>query len=229
MTGLHVQRTVAAPAAAFQGRSDAGAQLAAFLLLQPDPEAVVFALPRGGVPVAEPLAADLRAPLRPAFVRKLPLPHAPEMGFGAVALDGSVVLNEAVAEAYALSDATVRTVAHDVLAEVRRRAEAYGDASMDVAGRKVFLVDDGLATGYTALAAARMLQDLGPAAVHLAVPVSPLASLERVRDRFETVTALYAQKDGSFAVASYYESFPDLTDRQVLEVLERANRPAAGP
>jgi predicted phosphoribosyltransferase len=97
-----------------------------------------------------------------------------------------------------------------------------------VAGRHVVLVDDGLATGYTALAAAAMLRRAGAAALALAVPVSPVDSLERVEEHFDAVRCLRAQTAGPFAVASFYRDFHEMTDEEVLALLREANPPAAG-
>ncbi len=220
-TAIRSLRRVTRATPAFEDRADAGRKLSVFLDLEPRPGCAVLALPRGGVPVAAPLARALRGPLAPVFVRKLPLPGSPEMGFGAVALDGSVQLNEAVVRAFGVSPGTVESQTASVLREVRRRAEAYGGGGpLPVAGRRVFLVDDGLATGYTMMAAARMVRNRDPESLHLAVPVAPARSVDAVADLFDAVSVLYVQEEGSFAVASFYERFPDLADAEVQAILE---------
>jgi putative phosphoribosyl transferase len=218
----NVRERVAYARTAFADRSAAGRQLAAFVRARPDPDAVVLALPRGGVPVARPLADALGAPLVPAPVRKLPLPSSPEMGFGAVAVDGTLVLNEAVVRAYGVDEATVRSVAEETRREVERRARAYagGLPVPALEGRCVWVVDDGLATGYTARAAVRMARAAGAARVILAVPVSSAATLADVASDVDEVWVLVVQEGRSFAVASFYEDFHDLSDAEVVALLD---------
>lgn len=219
---VHVGRRVVFATPVFRDRAAAGDALAAFVAPRRDPSSAVFALPRGGVPVARPLADALECPLLPVLVRKLPIPENPEMGFGAVTLDGTLAINERVRRAWGVGEAETRTIAEDVRAELQRRAQAYpdGEAAGDLAGRRVYLVDDGLATGYTALAAADMLAARGPAAVVLAVPCAPTDSLRSLAGHVTEAYCVYEQTTPPFAVASFYESFPDLTDAEVRRVLE---------
>lgn len=222
---IHVYRHVRGAVTAFQDRYDAGRQLAAFIDPEPDARSMVMALPRGGVPVARPLAEALEGELHPVAVRKLPIPSSPEMGFGAVAIDGTVVLNSRVVETFRIDDDTVRRVTAEVMSEINRRAMEYsGTLEVPrVSGRRVYLVDDGLATGYSVLAAGRMLSGMGPASMTLAVPVSPESSLRMINGMFEEKYCLMAQDRPSFAVASYYGDFHDMSDREVIEELRAAS------
>jgi putative phosphoribosyl transferase len=216
----NVGRRVVRPMPVFCDRDEAGAVLAGFVKRAPSEEALVLALPRGGIPVGRPLAAALRAPLQPVFVRKLPLPSSPEMGFGALAIDGSMVLNHAVVRAFGIAEGTVRSVARQVQREIERRAYVYGNGALpNVAGKIVYMVDDGLATGYTAMAAAKMVKAGMPSSVSLCVPVSPADSLVAVEAFFDEVYCLIAQDRPPFAVASFYRDFHDLSDKEVLEIL----------
>jgi putative phosphoribosyl transferase len=218
-----IMRRVRYPFAAFRDREEAGERLAEFAGPEPDDAALVLALPRGGVPVAGPLAGALGCPLEPVFVRKLPIPASPEMGFGAVASDGSTILNDAVVRAYGVSAWEVGRLRARVMEELRRRAREYSGslAPPAVAGRAVWLVDDGLATGYTMMAAAEMARRGGPEKLVLAVPVSPADSLRRLEPYFDETHCLIAQDRPSFAVASYYGDFHDMSDAEVREVLAR--------
>jgi len=183
---------------------------------------IVLAVPRGGVAVAAPLAEALHAPLDLLIVRKLPIPDSPEAGFGAVALDGSVVLNEPLVRDLGLSPRQIDAVVKEVLAEVRRRAREYAghDRPPDVRGKRVRLVDDGLASGFTMTAAARMVKQGEPARMTLCVPVSPRDSLKAVEPYFDEVQCLIEQARPPFAVASFYQDFRDLTDEEVRAILE---------
>jgi predicted phosphoribosyltransferase len=206
----------------FADRAEAGLTLAGWIGPQPDPDAVVFALPRGGIPVGRPLADALRCELRPALVRKLPIPDSPEMGFGAVAVDGTVRLNRAVIESYRISERAVLDTIEQVRAELERRGAVYpgGWPLPDLAGRRVWLVDDGLATGLSMLTAADMLRSLGSASLSIAVPCSPADSLARVRGAADTLWCLAVQDGHPFAVASFYRDFHDLDDAEVRAVLQ---------
>jgi len=219
---LHVGRRLVRPVVLFADRAEAGLALAGWISPRSDPDAAVFALPRGGVPVGRPLADILRCRLLPALVRKLPLPDNPEMGFGAVAVDGSVRLNEAVVQAFRISPQAVRDTVTRVRAEVERRAAAYpgGWPLPDLAGRCVWLVDDGLATGLTMRTAADMLRALGAASVSIAVPCSPADSLSKVTGAADDVWCFAAQTGHPFAVAAFYRDFHDLSDAEVRALLE---------
>ena len=220
---LHIGRQLAGSAVLFADRADAGRTLAGWIGPQPDPHAVVFALPRGGIPVGRPLADVLGCELLPALVRKLPIPGNPEMGFGAVAVDGTVRLNRAVIEAFRIPERTVHDTVEQVRAEVERRGAAYpgGWPLPDLTGRRVWLVDDGLATGLTMLTAADMLRARGPASLTIAVPCSPADSLARVSGAADFLWCFAVQDGHPFAVASFYRDFHDLDDAEVRAALLR--------
>jgi putative phosphoribosyl transferase len=241
---LSIQRRVSRPFAAFQDRTEAGRALARAVCPQVSQPAAseeerrcnaVLAVPRGGVAVAAPLAEALHAPLDLLIVRKLPIPDSPEAGFGAVALDGSVVLNEPLVRDLGLSRPQIDAVVKGVLAEVRRRAREYAGHARppepDVRGKRVWLVDDGLASGFTMIAAARMVKQCEPARMTLCVPVSPHNSLKAVEPYFDEVQCLIEQAHPPFAVASFYEDFHDLTDEQVRAIVLgfRRRRAARSP
>ncbi len=229
MGKTHLGRRVARPTIAFGDRHQAGVALAELAKAGPLENALVLALPRGGIPVGKPLARALRAPLRPLPVRKLPIPSSPEMGFGAVAIDGSLVLNDWVVRAFGIGEGTIRTIARLVQREVQRRAHVYGGgAPPDVEGKSVYIVDDGLATGYTAMAGAKMVRAGEPSSIILCVPVTPADSLTAVEPFFDEVYCLIAQDSSPFAVASFYRDFHDLSDQEVLEILRDSRESPAG-
>jgi putative phosphoribosyl transferase len=220
---LHIGRHLATSVVLFADRAEAGRALAGWIGPRPDPHAVVFALPRGGIPVGRPLADVLGCELLPALVRKLPLPANPEMGFGAVAVDGTVRLNRAVIEAFRIPEGVVHRTVERVRTEVERRGAVYpgGWPLPDLAGRCVWLVDDGLATGLSMLTAADMLRALGPASLSIVVPCSPVDSLARVSRAADFLWCFAAQDGHPFAVASFYRDFHDLDDAEVCEALLR--------
>jgi putative phosphoribosyl transferase len=225
MADARIQQHVWRPYAAFDDRRDAGRHLVAFLNRGPQDNAIVLALPRGGVPVAEPLAEALNAKLDLAFVRKLAIPYSREMGFGAVAIDGSRMLNDRIVKHYGISKSEIESISEEVREEVRRRAREYvgHDSPPPVEGKDLYLVDDGLATGYSMIAAAKMVRNLNPKSMTLAVPVSPLGSLDAMEPYFDEIFCLIAQDTPPFAVASFYMDFHDTPDDEVREILRRKN------
>ena len=229
-TKVHIYRRVSGPLLAFQDRYEAGLKLVEALNCRPQANSLVLALPRGGVPVGAALSDCLDAPLDLALVRKLPLPTSPEAGFGAVAIDGSLILNTRMVEYFGLSDSQIESISEQVREEVQRRAREYrGVASPpEITGMDVYLVDDGLATGYTMMAAAKMVRKLQPKSITLCVPVSPADSVTAVTPYFDVINCLIAQDFPPFAVASFYRYFPDISDDEVREIFRRPrSEPAA--
>lgn len=229
MRKAKVGEHVTAPYMAFTDRRNAGRRLAEFMAPTPDAGAVVLALTRGGIPVGVGVAEALNAPLEPVIVRKLAVPFSPEAGFGAVTSDGTLVLNDRLTSDLRLP----RSVVDDIIAvardEAARRAVSYGvDALPDVVGRRVYLVDDGLASGYTMLAAERMVRKLDPESIVMAVPVSPADSLDLVSPWFEEAYCLIVQTHLPFAVASFYRKFHDLSDEEALAIVEERKRALSG-
>jgi len=216
--GMRALRRLIPP---FTDRFHAGRALVEFVRPEQSGSAIVLGLPRGGVPVGLALAQELHAPLDVVVVRKLPIPGNPEMGFGAVAVDGSLILNHRVVEDFLITPTQIDAAVRSVRAEVSRRADLYrgGRPFPDVKDIDVYLVDDGLATGYTMIAAAKMIRTLGPRRLMLAVPVSPADSLETLKAYVDEAYCLLVQESGPFAVASFYVDFHDLSDREVVETL----------
>lgn len=229
-TKVHIYRRVSGPFPAFRDRYHAGLELVKELNRGPQANSFVLALPRGGVPVGAAIADYLEAPLDLALVRKLPLPSSPEAGFGAVAIDGSRILNTRMVQHFRLSDLEIESISEEVAEEVRRRAREYRGTvdPPEIRGKDVYLVDDGLATGYTAMAAAKMIRALGPRSITLCVPVSPADSVTKVTPYFDVIHCLIAQDFPPFAVASFYSRFSDMSDDEVRQVLKsHRSAPAA--
>ncbi len=182
---------------------------------------IVFAIPRGGVPVGYEVAQVLDVPLDVIVPRKIPIPWETEAGFGAITADGTLLLNEQLVAQLGLTEAQIKRLAAQVQQEVRRRLRVYRGSrpTPDVKGRTVFLIDDGLASGFTMLTAVRSVRKMGPARIVVAVPVSPRSSVNRVQGEADEVVCLVVQESPPFAVASFYRSFPDLSDDEVLAYL----------
>ena len=208
----------------FADRRHAGRLLADQLQRFAADRPVVVALPRGGVPVGFEIAQALGAPLEILAVRKLGAPANPEFGVGAIAEDGTVVLDRVTASRVGLTSSVLdETVAREAR-ELRRRVARYrGDRpALDVRDRTVIVADDGLATGVTDVAAVRALRGLLAARIIVAVPVGVRASLARVGEEADEVVChtVPAELRG---VGFWYEDFTPGSDEQVLELLNRAD------
>ena len=210
----------------FGNRREAGRVLADLLgPYREDPSVIVLGLPRGGVPVAFEVASALRAPLDVFVVRKLGVPHTPEYAMGAIASGGATWINADVVRAVGASPADVEGVAERERRELARREVAYrGDRPpLDVHGKTVVIVDDGLATGATMTVAVQGIRSLAPGRVVVAVPAAPdrvCRALELIAD--EVVCA--STPTPFVAVGKAYRDFGQTTDDEVRELLALTRR-----
>ncbi|MFG2330795.1 phosphoribosyltransferase family protein [Streptomyces sp. NPDC048604] len=213
----------------FTDRIDAGRQLAARLTHLKDADAVVLGLPRGGVPVAEQVADALAAPLDLCLVRKLGVPYQPELAMGAIGEGGVKVINEDVVARGGVSARQLAAVEEHERAVLQERAARYRGARRPVPlqGRTVIVVDDGLATGATALAACHVVRAGGAGRIVLAVPVAPAGwRAERVGSSADE--AVCVQEPVIFrAIGEFYRDFSQTPDEDVVACLDR-NRAAYG-
>ena len=207
----------------FADRTDAGRRLGSRVAAMELRDPVILALPRGGVPVGYEVAAAVHAPLDVVIARKLGAPFQPELGVGAIAEGGVLVLEDATLEGLGLTRADMHaTITHE-RAELERRVRQYrGDRELPAtAGRSVVVVDDGLATGVTARAALRSIRRGGPRQLILAVPVGP-PDADRIMAGEADVVVCLEQPDRLAAVGQWYEDFRQTDDETVLDLLDRA-------
>lgn len=214
----------------FENREEAGRRLAKRLERFHRSDAVVLAIPRGGVPVAAAVAHRLQIDWGVIVARKLPVPSNPEAGFGAVTADGSVVLNRPMIAGLRLGKAQIEGITEDVRAEVARRTELYARSrpAVDVAGRPIILLDDGLASGYTMLAAAKSIRNCSPASIIAAAPVTSKSAANLVAEHVDECEFEIISSAMPFAVADFYVVWHDLTDEDILPILSDLTHTAEG-
>jgi predicted phosphoribosyltransferase len=211
--------------AMFRDRSEAGEKLADALAGLHLADPVVFALPRGGVPVAVPVARRLNAPLDLLLVRKIGVPGHEELAVGAV-VDGAVheaVFNPTVLRMIGMDEADFAPAIDRKLAEIETRRATYlgGTAPVPVEGRTAIVVDDGIATGATVKAALLGLKRRRPASIVLAVPVAPADTLAELEPLVDRVVCLEVPAD-FYAVGVHYRDFPQVEDEEVIALLAAA-------
>ncbi|MFI7028521.1 phosphoribosyltransferase [Microbispora rosea] len=211
-------------AAVFVDRRDAGLRLGELLRGLPGMEdAVVVGLPRGGVPVAFQVARALGAPLDVIVVRKLGVPYQPELGFGAIGEGGVRVVNPDVVRLANMTRDEMAGVERRERAELERRARRFraGREPVDLAGRTVIVVDDGIATGGTARAACQVARAHGASRVVLAVPVGAPETIASLRRDADEVVCLDTP-DHFYAIGAWYDDFTQTSDEDVIDCLRQA-------
>jgi putative phosphoribosyl transferase len=208
----------------FQDRYDAGRQLAQELQsYKNDPSVLVLGLPRGGVPVAYEVAHFLHAPLDVFIVRKLGVPGQEELAMGAIASGGIRVLNRGVLEEYKIDSHILESVILREQVELERREQVYrGNRPFPIlGGRTVLLIDDGIATGMTMLAAIRATRQEQPQRLVAAVPVTSPDTCSYLQKRVDEMICLRTPRD-FWGVGRWYVDFSPTTDEEVRQLLERA-------
>jgi len=209
----------------FEDRVEAGRLLTNELARRKiDPDAVVLAVTRGGVPVGFEVADRLRLPLDVIVARKVPVPWQPQLTMATIA--GSVrVLDEPMIRELEIADEDVEMILACEQDEMRRREEFYrgGRPALDLKGRMALIVDDGLGTGSTMLAAARHARSLKPARVVIGIPVGPEEACNRVRSEADELVCL-AVPGQFFAIGEWYRAFPKVRDSEVKNLLAESRR-----
>lgn len=208
--------------AIFENRHDGGRRLAAELRKYSIQSVVVLAIPNGGVPVALEVASAIKAELDIIVCRKVPMLLNPEGSLGAATDDGTVILNEEAVKRIGLSRQQLEHDINRIRADIKQRSLLYkGDRPIvRVGGRTVIIIDDGLASGFTMMAAVESVRHRQPKEIVVAVPVAPAVAvkrLEKVADKVVTCTTSFAPK---FYISDFYRYWYDLSDKDVLRYLK---------
>ena len=205
----------------FRDRRHAGQVLGEQVADRQLSDPVVLGLARGGVPVADEVAAAAAAPLRVTVARKIGAPGQPELALGAVTAEGPATYDPRLLRSFGLDESSVGEECDRERAEARRREQQYGQGpAAPVADRDVVLVDDGLATGATARAAIRMVREQGPASIVLAVPVGAPDAVRALEAEADVVLSVL-RPAGFGAVGQFYRDFGATDDAEITQILQQ--------
>ena len=206
----------------FKDRAEAGRLLAQRLSQAISADAMVFAIPAGGVPVACEIARDLKLSMDLMIVRKVQIPGDPEAGFGAIGPDGEVIFNEKLFRQLRLTEKEIKQQVEEARKVMVARNQLFrrGKPFPQLKDRAVILVDDGLASGFTMTEAVRFMKRRGAEKIIVAVPTAPAESVNRLLPSVDVIYCLNIRTFSPFAVAEAYENWYDLTDQEVISMLE---------
>lgn len=204
----------------FSDRFEAGELLARKLAVyRDDPNTIVVALPRGGVPVAQVIAKTLHLPMDIFFVKKIPSPYNPEAAIGAISENGMEYINERAVAMLNVARPYIDEQEAKILEGIRQKRAIYNKPRLDVQGKRVILVDDGVATGASMYLAAKALKAEGAKEVIIAVPVAPPDSIALLKEAADGVVVIDVPAD-FMAVGQFYRDFHQLSDEEVKELLD---------
>ena len=207
----------------FKDRREAGRRLAEKLKRYKGSNTLVMAIPAGGVPVAAEIANALQLPADLLIVRKIPLPDNPEAGFGAMGPDGEMILNVPWVAQLHLAEYEIVSQKQKTIESIKKRDQIFrkGRPYPDLNGKAVILVDDGMASGYTMLAAIGFTRRLEPTKIITAVPTASNKTVDFVLLQVDELVCLNVRRGYYFAVADAYENWYDLDDEEVLSIIGR--------
>ena len=212
----------------FRDRNHAGRVLAELLEPYSKENLIIFAIPNGGVPVALPIFKRFRKEnskiqFQLLIVRKIPIPYNTEAGFGAITLDGTIILNESLVARIGLTNDQIQAQTAKVIDQMKQRLKEYGILNQQLAleNKIAILIDDGLASGFTMIAAVKSIQKFNPSKIIVAVPTAPRSSVERVSPYVDQIVCPNIRDTTFFAVADAYEHWYDLDIKEVRELLQK--------
>jgi predicted phosphoribosyltransferase len=205
----------------FKDRNEAGEILAQSLERFREKDAIVLAVPSGGIPIGLAISSHLGLPLDILIIRKLPIPGNPEAGFGAINLEGDMILNDAMVNMVGLSEKEIEEQAESVREELKERDRIFrgNKPKTDLRGKVVILTDDGLASGYTMMASARMVRRQEPKEIVVAVPTASLRTINLMAEEVDEIICLNVRTGSYFAVAEAFRNWHDLSREEVVDLL----------
>ena len=209
----------------FNNRTEAGKELSKKIKekLKDLRNTIILAIPRGGVPVAFEVATNLNIPFHLIITKKLTVPQAPEVAIGAIAPDGNYELNKRIFEYFNPTKHQFENIKRKGLGKIKTRIKKYTNYKEPVLeGKDVIIIDDGIATGYTALVAGKYAKNKGAKKVILAVPVCPKENISQVLEVFDQIIYVFSSSSPRFAVGAFYRDFHQNTDEELYNFMLRA-------
>lgn len=207
----------------FEDRNEAGRFLAEDLFTYKDSRSIVMGIPSGGVPVALEIANALNLPMDLIIVRKIQIPYNPEAGFGAMGPEGEIILNERLLNQLRLTENEIKAQIEKTEDIIKRRNQLFrkGRPYPSLKEKNVIIVDDGLASGYTMLAAVKFIKRKMPYKIIVAVPTGSVRTVYFILPEVDELVCLNVRRGFHFAVADAYKNWYDLTDEEVISIIER--------
>ena len=186
--------------------------------------AVILAIPNGGVPVAKEISGILKIPFDILIIRKIKIPWNTEAGFGSITRDGEIILNKGLVMALGLTEDQIKKQAEKTMKEIKDRISLYkpNEKFLDIKGKNVILVDDGLASGFTMIAAIKSIKKKSIDKIIVAVPTASGSSVDKVGPLIDELICPNVRRTRYFAVASAYEHWYDLDEKEVIDLLNNS-------
>ena len=206
----------------FEDRNEAGRLLAEKLTRYKDSDAIILGIPSGGVPIASEIANALDLPMDLMIVRKIQIPYNPEAGFGAVGPEDEIILNEKLLNRLSLTEKEMKEQIKRTMDVIKKRDQLFRQEKPfpSLKGKNIIIVDDGLASGYTMLAAIKIIRKKNPRKVIAGVPTGSGKTADFVLSFVDELVCLNIRNKFSFAVADAYRNWYDLTDEEVVRIIK---------
>ena len=206
----------------FEDRTDAGRRLSAFLSDYKGSDSLVLAIPSGGVPVGKEIKDALSLDFDLLIVRKIQIPWNPEAGFGAINLDGDLIFNEELLRSLNLPESMIKAQIDKTKEALKKRNEVFRKERFlpSLKNKTAILVDDGLASGYTMIAATEYVKKRNPSRIVIAVPTGSYRTVMKISSLVDTLYCLNIREGFPYAVADAYKNWYDLSDEEVLGIIK---------
>jgi putative phosphoribosyl transferase len=208
----------------FEDRKEAGRLLAEKLIKYKGSDSIIFGIPSGGVPIASEIANALNLPMDLIIVRKIQIPYNPEAGFGAMGPDGEIILNEIVLDQLRLTEDEIKTQIKKTMDVIKKRNQLFRVEKPfpSLKDKIASIVDDGLASGFTMLAAIKFIKTKAPQKIVVAVPTASKKTIDFILPEIDELICLNVRRRFPFAVADAYRNWYDLTDEEVLDTIKKS-------
>jgi predicted phosphoribosyltransferase len=210
----------------FEDRKQAGCLLAENLIKYKGSDSIILGIPSGGVPIASEIANALNLPMDLIIVRKIQIPYNPEAGFGAIGPDGEIILNEILLDQLKLTEDKIKTQIKKTMDVIKKRNQLFRVEKPfpSLKGKIAIIVDDGLASGFTMLAAIKFIKTKTPRKIVVAVPTASKKTIDFILPEIDELICLNVRRRFPFAVADAYRNWYDLTDEEVLDTIKKSRR-----